>query len=475
MIIMKFGGTSVKDPSMLSRVTKIIKNNKDKDLLVVVSALSGVTDQLERCSRMALEGNPKFKDLLSKIRERHINMVNGSLRENSEKVIERIDRMIGNLSDIYTSINVLGELSKRSSDAILSYGEKLSAVILAEKLGESGLRSKAVNADRVIVTDENFGRARPLIEESRENMGIITGLIENGSVPIVTGFIGSTTDGIVTTLGRGGSDYTATFLANLLDADSVWIWTDVDGVKTADPKATTDALTIDELSYEEAAELSYFGARVLHPKAIDPASVKNIPVLIKNTYNPGGPYTKIRNSKDFDPGIKSVTSISNLSLITVKGHGMVGVPGIASTVFSAVADENINVLMISQSSSEQNISFIIKEKKANRAVEVLQKKLSRELDYENIKSIHTEAPVSIVAAVGTGLREYPGLDSHIFSALAKEKVNVLAIAQGSSDHNISLVVREADEERAVILISRGIDESKLDANKNEEALNYAKK
>jgi aspartate kinase len=273
--------------------------------------------------------------------------------------------------------------------------------------------------------------------------------IRAGETPIVTGFIAATEEGKPSTLGRGGSDYTATLLGGMLDADAVWIWTDVDGVKRADPDIVSNATTLPRLTYEEAAELSYFGAQVIHPKSIDPVAKKQVPLVIKNTQNPEGPDTTILNGEKPSTGLKSVTSISDLTLVTVKGHGMIGVPGIAAEVFTAVAEAEVNVLMISQSSSEQNITFLVERSSAPKAIESLEGSLEEEIRRSIIRDIVTEEPVSIVAAVGSGLSHQTGIDSGVFGSLARHGVNLLSIAQGSSDHNISVVVASQDEGVAV--------------------------
>ncbi len=313
------------------------------------------------------------------------------------------------------------------------------------------MSAEAVDATELVVTDDRFGNANPLMDLTCERtQACLVPLMEAGTVPVVTGFIGATRDGITTTLGRGGSDYTAAILGRCLDADAVWIWTDVDGVMTADPRIVPDARTLPEISYAEAAELSYFGAKVLHPKTIRPAIERGIPLRIKNTFNPDGPDTLItqESTQDTRP-VKAVTAIRRMSLVTVAGRGMLGVPGVAAKVFSAVAQEGISVLMISQSSSEQSICFVVEQQSSRRAIDALERAFERELDRQDIDRIIADDDVVIIAVVGAGIRSTPGVAAKVFGALGRNSVNVISIAQGSSEHNLSLVVTEADADAAV--------------------------
>jgi aspartokinase/homoserine dehydrogenase 1 len=275
-------------------------------------------------------------------------------------------------------------------------------------------------------------------------------LLAEGVTPVVTGFIAATKDGVTTTLGRGGSDYTAAILGACLDSDEVWLWTDVDGVMTADPRVVPEARTLPEISYSEAAELSYFGAKVIHPKTILPAVERGIPLRIVNTFNPSHPGTLIvAEAKPSELAVKGITSIKDLSLVTVEGRGMLGVPGIAAKVFTAVAQEGISVLMISQSSSEQNICFVIRKEAVECALKALEAAFELELARRNVDRIWAQDEVAIVAVVGAGMKGTPGIAAKVFGALGKHGVNVISIAQGSSEHNISFVVDEGDMENAV--------------------------
>jgi bifunctional aspartokinase / homoserine dehydrogenase 1 len=275
-------------------------------------------------------------------------------------------------------------------------------------------------------------------------------LLQKGVLPVTTGFIGATRAGVIATLGRGGSDYTATILGNAIDADEVWIWTDVDGVMTADPRLVPDAQTLAEISYGEAAELSYFGAKVIHPKTISPAAERDTPIRILNTFNPTHPGTRIvRAPRANGRTVKAITLIRNLGQITVEGRGMQGMPGVAARVFSTVAREAINVLMISQSSSEQNICFIVESGQAQRAIESLEKEFELDRLRGNIDRISAQEKIVILAVVGEGMKGTPGIAAKVFGALAERAINVISIAQGSSEYNLSLVVDERDADEAM--------------------------
>lgn len=451
MIVMKFGGSSLGDAERIHQVGRIISGKaEEEETLVVVSAMEGVTDQLETCARLSLEGDGGREELIEEIRSRHESAAEQLLEEGAGKAKRQIGNKLNRLGDICDSIATLGELTLQTKDLILSLGEQFSALLLSQHLKEEGYSSSSVNGSEVIVTDQRFGSAKPLMDKTKEKIrSVLPPKIRAGEIPIVTGFIAATEEGKPSTLGRGGSDYTATLLGGMLDADAVWIWTDVDGVKRADPDIVTNATTLPRLTYEEAAELSYFGAQVIHPKSIDPVAKKQVPLVIKNTQNPEGPDTTILDGGKPSTGLKSVTSISDLTLITVKGHGMIGVPGIAAEVFTAVAEAEVNVLMISQSSSEQNITFLVERSSAPKAIESLEESLEEEIRRSIIRDIVTEEPVSIVAAVGSGLSHQTGIDSGVFGSLARHGVNLLSIAQGSSDHNISVVVANQDERVAV--------------------------
>ena len=473
MIVMKFGGTSLGDGEAINRAVDIVcQTLKDKGggIVVVVSAMSGVTDTLLSAATSAAQGDAEtFRRARWALSDRHrLAMTEAISHEETRlQLMEEVEVLLSAFESLCRSVHILGELTARGSDAVASLGERLTARILAAALRDRGERATAVEATEAIVTNGKHGAAVPLMDETRETaQARIMPLLAQGVVPVVTGFIAATKEGVTTTLGRGGSDYTAAILGACLDADEVWIWTDVDGVMTADPRVVPEARTLPEISYSEAAELSFFGAKVLHPKTILPAVERGIPLRIVNTFNPSHPGTlvvaeaKLRPELRPEPveglaegpsefAVKGITSIKGLSLVTVAGRGMLGVPGIAARVFTAVAQEGISVLMISQSSSEQSICFIIRQETVERALTALEMAFETELARRNVDRIWAQNEVAIVAVVGAEMKGTPGIAAKVFGALGKHAVNVISIAQGSSEYNISFVVDEGDMETAV--------------------------
>lgn len=453
---MKFGGTSVGNAERITQVTRIVhaQVSQGDQILVVLSAMSGVTNTLLISAREAAHGkNERLPAARQELQHRHLQIVDELVKDEAAQAALRaaILKTLDTFEELCNSISVLGELTPRGSDAVGSLGERLIVPIVAQVLKDSGIQAEAVDAAQLIVTDDNFGSADPIMGATREQARArLLPLLEASSIPVITGFIGATRANIVTTLGRGGSDYTATILGSALDADQVWIWTDVNGVMTTDPNIVPEAHSLPEISYSEAAELAYFGAKVIHPKTILPVAEKSIPVRILNSFNPTHRGTLIvREPSPGHTGVRAITAIRKLSLITVEGRGMLGIPGIASRVFSTIAREQISVLMISQSSSEQNICLLVEAAAAERALAALQNEFELERLRQNIEDIWAQNNVVIVAIVGAGLRGSAGLAAQVFSALAEKHINILAIAQGSSEYNLSLTVAEQDADEAV--------------------------
>jgi aspartate kinase len=331
-----------------------------------------------------------------------------------------------------------------------SIGERLSVRLLAGYLQNQGQPAKAVDASKFLVTDDTYQNAIPLIPNTAiKAKKTILPLLNEGIVPIVTGYLAANKDQVVTTLGRGGSDFSAAIIGQTLDADEVWIWTDVDGVMTADPRLVPDARTIENLSYREVSELAFYGAKVLHPKTIRPVIENNIPLRIKNTFNPNNAGTMITSDVAENNGkVKAVTAIRDLSLVNVEGKGMLGVPGIAARTFASVAQSKINVLLISQASSEQSICFAVPSSTTDDIISSLEDEFGEELDRRDIDRIWAQRNVSIVTVVGAGMRGTPGISGRLFTSLGNHKVNIIAIAQGSSECSISMVVTEEDTRAA---------------------------
>ena len=454
ILLMKFGGTSVADANSIKHVARIVKDYaKENKIVVVVSALKDVTDQLIKSSEKARSADRKsVQTFLKMLRDRHLTTAKEAIeKESIQKEAEQtIRKLIDDLEEVLTGIIYLGELTPKSRDYVLSFGERLSAPIVWGALRSLGLKAQHFTGKEAgIVTDSNFGEAQPLLEITKQQVKEkIEPLLEKGIIPVVTGFIAATKEGVITTIGRGGSDYTATILGASLGVDEVWIWTDVDGLMTTDPKIIPKAKTITELSFAEAVEMAVLGAKSMHPRTLEPTMEENIPVRIRNTFNPRNPGTLIVKEQKIKPKdiVKAVTLVKDVALITVSGSGMVGTPGTAAKVFDLLGKNNINILMISQSVSEANISFIIKRNQLRRAISALETAL---LGKAIVREITAEGDVCIVAAVGAGMRGTPGVAAKVFDAVARNAINIRMIAQGSSELNISFVVKEADSVEAV--------------------------
>jgi len=455
-LVMKFGGTSVGSSEAISQACDIVEtySSQWKRLVVVVSAMSGVTDLLIKSAGSAALGDEEsYKSVIGDLRDRHHSVIDELIINDKVRaqLMGLIEKHIDEMGMFCRSIHVLGEVTPRGMDAITSIGERMNARVVTTALQQRGVNSQALNATELIVTDTTFQNAMPLMEITRNQIQAqLNPLLSKGIVPIVTGFIGSTEDGIITTLGRGGSDYTAAILGDCLDATEVWTWTDVDGVMTADPRVVPNAQVIPDLSFSEVSELAYFGAKVLHPKTIRPIVERNIPLWVKNTFNPSYPGTRITSSPKTKTGkVTAITTIRDLSMVTVEGRGMMGVPGIAARTFAAVARQGASVLMISQASSEQSICFVIPTSMVASVIKSVEDEMALELARRDIDRVWAQDDIVIVTAVGAGLRHTPGIAGRIFSALGKANINVIAIAQGSSEFSISIVVAADDADYAM--------------------------
>ncbi|MFO7917965.1 MAG: aspartate kinase, monofunctional class [Anaerolineae bacterium] len=460
MIVMKFGGTSVGTGERIANVARIVKGVVEKEgpPIVVVSAMSGVTDTLRRAAATAEEGDERtFRLLRDELQLRHEQAIEDCVSdvEVSRGLRAEVESLLNWFETLCESIYTLGELTVRGQDAVLGLGERLSARLVAAAMRDQGLDARMVEATDVIVTDDNFGRANPLLEETtRKAEERLLPLLERGVVPVVTGFIGATVEGTPTTLGRGSSDYSATFLGRCLSAEEVWIWSDVDGVMTADPRIVPEARTLPSISYGEVAELSFFGAKVLHPRTIRPVAEMGIPIRVLNSLQPEHKGTLITNELCAEPLIKGITAIRDMCLVTVEGRGMQGVPGVAGRVFTAVARSGTSVLMITQSSSEQHICFVVRSQDRSAVVEEVEDELELELMRGDIEGVHTQDGVAIVAVVGAGMLDQAGIASRVFNALASQEINIISIAQGSSDYNLSLVLDAGDVDEGVRAIHK---------------------
>ena len=450
-LVFKFGGTSVASPPAIAAVVKIVAAERG-ERVVVVSATAGTTDALMLASQQAAGGDAMAAQAtIERLSEQHRNLIADLLGVNGADVLAEVVDLTDRTIALLRSVATLRECSPRSLDAILSYGERVSAPIVAATLTRNGVTAEALSAEGLLITDDSFGQANPIAALTRERVATqLLPRMRYGTVPVVTGFVGSTAEGVTTTLGRGGSDYSAAVLAAALDARECRIFTDVSGVYSADPRIVPDAKPLPAISYAEAAELSYFGAKVIHPRTVLPAIEAGIPVRILNTFAPAEPGTTITASTPKgDTVVKATTSLGDLGMVTVQGAGMSGVPGFAARVFDTTAAERVSVLMISQASSENSICLVVPNSSVQRLETALRKMFSRELARHDVEKVEIVAPVAIVSAVGEGMRGTPGVAARVLGAIARAKVNVVAIAQGSSELNISLVVREQDREAAV--------------------------
>jgi bifunctional aspartokinase / homoserine dehydrogenase 1 len=455
LCVMKFGGTSVGDASCIRRAAEIVKAAAEQQLVVVVvSAMSGVTNRLIEGAKRAEAGEEEhISHLITELRTQHQAALDALVQDSRARnaIASAHTGVLGELDRMLRGTALLRELTPRALDAISGIGERLSAPLLAGTITQLGRRSVPVSATEVIVTDSHHGRAEPLMEEThKRSEARLRPLLDDGVVPVVTGFIGSTLDGVQTTLGRGGSDYSATILGAALGAAETIIWTDVDGVKTADPRLVPEARTLPEISYNEAAELAYFGAKVLHPNTLRPVTAANVPVWIRNSFAPEKRGTRIMaDGKPTSGGVKALTAIRDVTLVTVGGPGIVGLTDVLARSFAATAATRANVLFVTQSSSQNDICFVIPTADEKRTVAALREAFAPEIQEHTVEHISEDRNVAIVAAVGENMRGTPGVAGRTFGALGREGINIIAIAQGSSEYNISCVVEEAAMQRAV--------------------------
>ena len=458
--VMKFGGTSVGDAGCIARAARIVAEAARKNaVVVVVSAMSGVTNRLVEAANRAGGGDSQAGiTLIAALRQQHQDALAGLVSKENirSEVVDPIEKTLAEGQRLLDGTALLRELTPRALDAISSLGERLCAPIFACALAEVGVKSQAIGATELIVTDTFHGGAEPRMDlTSARCEGALRPLLGESCVPVVTGFIGATAEGVLTTLGRGGSDYSATILGAALGADEVIIWTDVDGVLTADPRLVPEARTIPEISYREAAELAYFGAKVLHPKTLRTVMPAGIPVWIRNSFAPDRAGTKIsQQGRSIGGGVKALTAIRDVALISVGGPGIVGVPDVVGRTFSTTAELRANVLLISQSSSQNDICFIVADGDAQRTVEALRREFASDLSHEVVDHITVDPKIAIVAVVGENMRGTRGVAGRTFAAMGRDNVNIIAIAQGSSETNISFVVEDSAMKQALITAHR---------------------
>jgi bifunctional aspartokinase / homoserine dehydrogenase 1 len=461
-LVMKFGGTSVGSVDALTKATQIIKDAQLEysRVVVVTSAMAGVTNLLLDCATFAAQGKiDSLPRAESTLREKHFAAADALIKDEKlrKQARHEINELILSLLDQCKSIAALGESSPRALDAVASLGERMSIHLLSAVVQSAGIKARAIESTELIVTNDHYQNAHPDFKVTTvKTRKILNPILDEGIIPITTGFIGATPDGTITTLGRGGSDYSAAIIGAVLPANDVWIWTDVDGIMTTDPRIVKEARTLPELTYSEVAELAYYGAQVLHPKTIRPVVDAGIGLRICNTFNPTHPGTSLianptSNGKGLNGEhiIRAVTAIRKQRLVTIEGRGMLGVPGVAARAFAAVASTGTSVPLITQASSEQSICFAVPDESAAAVLSALQNVFASEIEDEDIDRVWMTDDVSIITVVGVGMRHTPGVAGRVFSQLGKNNANVLAIAQGSSEVSISMVVDAADTELAV--------------------------
>jgi aspartate kinase len=450
---MKFGGTSVGDPDRMAATAAIIRRHAvDGQLVVVVSAMRQVTALLVAAATAASRRETEaWQTIGEELKRRHHEVCEVLVSAPERPTIQaQLDAEMSTFKDFCVGFSLVRELTPRSLDSLSSLGEVMSATLLAAVLRASGLDAVAVDATEVIETDEGFGNAALLFEPTNEKVRNRLGpLLRRRSIPVVTGFRAATADGSCTTLGRGGSDYSATILGAAIPAHQIWIWTDVDGMMTADPRLVPEARVIPELSYREAIELSFFGARVLHPKALDLPFLAGIPVLIKNSFNPTAAGTEIGRSKKGPPGVRALASTAEASLFTVSGTRSMPFTRLAAQVFGALDADRVSTLVVTQSSAENVISFVVNSTDAAQVRRRLERERGSLRGGSSIAAVEELPDVGVVVAVGEGMKGTPGIAARIFSSIARLGINIAAIAQGSSELSVSLVVNASDVPAAV--------------------------
>jgi aspartate kinase len=454
LLVMKFGGTSMGSAERIKVAAGICTEQKrQRPVVAVVSAMSGVTDLLLNTLRHAEGGDESgIAANLERLTARHLQackeLLDGACRESTTSGIHAL---IGDFQRITNGVRMLGERPPRSVDEAIAIGERMSALMMSEYLKASGVAAEAINGASVIVTDAVFGNATPIMAETRKKADqMLRPVLDRGAVAVVTGFNGATMDGRPTTLGRGGSDFSASILAAALDASELWIWTDVDGIMSADPRSVPDARVLDSLTYSEAAELAYNGAKVLHPRTLAPLIDRQIPVWSKNSFNLKHPGTRIVGSVEAPPGPRAVTSMANVALISLEpASAALSGTRLMARALEALAAANAEVLALTSSSYRQSFCFLVRKEELAAAMKSLESDLALELTHGYLKPISVDENVGLLAVVGEGMRGTPGLAGRLFQAISQQNVNIIAIAQGSSELTISVVVHRDGLERAI--------------------------
>jgi aspartate kinase len=466
-IVMKFGGTAINSADKVIHIANLIKSQNEKgtnEIIGVISAVRGITDKISSIPLNVKSDKLSITDFLNNARHIHLNIIEQAIKNEKLKNEARsvVTTLTNELEDILTGILLLGEITPKSLDYLMSFGERLSTPIVSFALRDIGLSSEYLTGKEAgILTDSNYGEARPLIDTTRLRVvHKIEPLLKLNIIPLVTGFIGADQNGNTTTIGRGGSDYTATIIASSINADEVWFLGDVDGLMTADPKIVNDARVIREVSFAEAMEMALFGAKYMHPRALEPVMDTKIPVRIRNAFRLEHQGTVISQNltKISQKTVKSISAIRHTALIDVSGGGMVGAPGTAAKIFDALAKNRVNIMMISQSPSESSISIVVRRDELDKAIMTLDLNLLGKV----VKRVNVNNDVAVIAVVGSGMRGIKGVAARVFNAVAKRNVNVIMIAQGSSELNLAFVVNDSDCEQVVRVLHDEFELGKMD-------------
>lgn len=458
--VLKFGGTSVGSASCIRKVVEIVHaNSRVSELVVVVSAMSGVTNRLVKAASEAAKGDAdQVTGIFNELRDQHYATLEELIAASEERkqLSQIVDALLAEGVRLCHGTSLLRELTPRANDAIASLGERLVVPLVAAALRQKGVISDAIEATELIVTDSSHGAADPWLDLTRERCkSRLVPLIGQGVVPVITGFIGATAEGVLTTLGRGGSDYSAAILGAALDAQEVVIWTDVDGFLTADPRIVPEACTIPEISYREAAELAFFGAKVLHPKTLRPLVQHGIPLCIRNTFALEKPGTRITPTGAANGrGVTALTAFADAALITVGGPGIVGVPDVLGRTLAITRELRAEVLLVSQSSSQNEVCLVVPSNLAKDTVEELRREFAQDLAYEKVEHIAVDSTVSIVTVVGRKIRGMSGVVGRTFCALGRASVDTIATAHGASECKFSFVVAKNDMQPSLAVIHK---------------------
>lgn len=462
-LVIKYGGTSISSAKDIQNVAKYISTlSKKNEIVLVCSATSGTTDDLIEISEsIKKENKSKAEQLASKITNRHKQLAKQTIKKSDvrKKLISQLDEDFVELLALIDGMVLLGEVTARSMDYLISFGERLSVKLVSAAIRDTGKKSIPLTGKEVgIVTDSNFGESKPLMDTTRLRVSkTVDGLFSKKTIPVVGGFAGADQHGHVTTFGRGGSDYSATTIGSCMKADEIWLMSDVDGLMTADPKIVKNAKLLQEVSYVEAIEMALFGAKQIHPRTFEPLISKKIPMKIRSSFNVNNegtlvtalPSTSVKNT------VKCVSNVKNNGLIDIRGGSMVGNPGTAAKIFATLAKAGINVMMISQNPSESSITIVVKNTDLDKAVSALEMELLGKI----IKKLEVTTDVAIIALIGSGMRGTVGVASKVFSSIQKNKVNVSMITQGSSEMNLAFIVKNSDTSAAVRALH---DEFELD-------------